>query len=272
MLSIDTAPLESATSVKAYSNRLGEVFRLGNGLPPSDGTGSIWFEPRGFNLGWLKAGFPWELQFEAQAGSSVMTESYWSRIPGVLAPSNAGDSVDLDTGSLTATSVFWASGQGSLDPDGTIISSFGRCIAGRSHSASASDRSGVELRGGVSRGYGQVLIQGPSDTVTSNSAISVRRGTTEIWSVGYDGAATFRASVTANDLQLVSSDPQLYRSTPAGDEYVGPSLSLVDEIVRLEALVRELYDKLRLTPPAGWDVWDGNSDLVKSRGKKKGHI
>ena len=56
-------------SLKAYSNRLGEVFRLGNGLPPSDGTGSIWFEPRGFNLGWLKAGFPWTLSFEAQAGS-----------------------------------------------------------------------------------------------------------------------------------------------------------------------------------------------------------
>ena len=57
-------------SVKAYSTRLGEVFRLGHGLAPLDGTGSIWFEPRGFNLGWLKAGFPWELAFEAQAGKS----------------------------------------------------------------------------------------------------------------------------------------------------------------------------------------------------------
>ena len=56
-------------SLKAYSTRLGEVFRLGNGLAPLDGNGSIWFEPRGFNLGWLKAGFPWTLSFEAQAGS-----------------------------------------------------------------------------------------------------------------------------------------------------------------------------------------------------------
>ena len=56
-------------STKAYSTQLGEVFRLGVGLPPSDGTGSIWFEPRGFNLGWLKAGFPWTLSFEAQAGT-----------------------------------------------------------------------------------------------------------------------------------------------------------------------------------------------------------
>ena len=57
-------------SIKAYSTRLGEVFRLGNGLAPLDGVGSIWFEPRGFNLGWLKAGFPWTLAFEAQAGTS----------------------------------------------------------------------------------------------------------------------------------------------------------------------------------------------------------
>ena len=57
-------------SLKAYSTRLGEVFRLGNGLAPLDGNGSLWFEPRGFNLGWLKAGFPWTLSFEAQAGQS----------------------------------------------------------------------------------------------------------------------------------------------------------------------------------------------------------
>ena len=60
-------------SIKAYSTRLGEVFRLGNGLAPLDRTGFIWFEPRGFNLGWLKAGFPWELAFEAQAGTAAVT-------------------------------------------------------------------------------------------------------------------------------------------------------------------------------------------------------
>ena len=59
-------------STKAYSTQLGEVFRLGVGLPPSDGTGSIWFEPRGYNLGWLKAGFPWTLSFEAQAGTAAV--------------------------------------------------------------------------------------------------------------------------------------------------------------------------------------------------------
>jgi len=82
-------------STKAYSTQLGEVFRLGVGLPPSDRTGSIWFEPRGFNLGWLKAGFPWELSFEAQAGSSeVNFNPYWFRANSTLSPVNAGDDLD----------------------------------------------------------------------------------------------------------------------------------------------------------------------------------
>lgn len=54
-------------SIKAYSTQLGEVFRLGVGLPPSDRNGSLWFEPRGYNLGWIKSGKPWELSFQAQA-------------------------------------------------------------------------------------------------------------------------------------------------------------------------------------------------------------
>ena len=58
-------------SVKAYSSQLGEVFRLGVGLPPSDRNGSIWFEPRGFNLGWIKSGIPWELSFQAQAADAL---------------------------------------------------------------------------------------------------------------------------------------------------------------------------------------------------------
>lgn len=84
-------------SKKAYSTQLGEVFRLGVGLPPSDRTGSIWFEPRGFNLGWLKAGFPWELSFEAQAGSGeVNFNPYWGRVGSTLSPATAGDSVAID--------------------------------------------------------------------------------------------------------------------------------------------------------------------------------
>jgi hypothetical protein len=104
-------------SLKAYSNRLGEVFRLGNGLPPSDGTGSIWFEPRGFNLGWLKAGFPWELQFEARAGASDLTSGYWNRDPqsGVITPKTSGDNLDMTPGWIKAKSLILTDGSGATD-------------------------------------------------------------------------------------------------------------------------------------------------------------
>ena len=61
----------SLGSVKAFPNRSGEIFRLGVGLSPSDLSGSITFAPRGYNLGWLKAGFPWELKFEATAATTA---------------------------------------------------------------------------------------------------------------------------------------------------------------------------------------------------------
>jgi len=56
-------------SVKAYSALDSEVFRLGNGLPPVVRTGVITFEPRSFNLAWIKKGNPWTLKFEAQSGN-----------------------------------------------------------------------------------------------------------------------------------------------------------------------------------------------------------
>ena len=56
-------------SVKAYSETDGEVFRLGTGLSPTELTGVITFEPRSFNLAWIKKGNPWTLGFQAQSGS-----------------------------------------------------------------------------------------------------------------------------------------------------------------------------------------------------------
>ena len=63
-------------SVKAYSEQLGEVFRLGVGLPPSQRAGSITFEPRSYNLAWIKQGNPWTLRFEAQSGNSSTPPSF----------------------------------------------------------------------------------------------------------------------------------------------------------------------------------------------------
>ena len=55
-------------SIKAYSATESEVFRLGNGLPPVERSGVITFEPRSFNLAWVKRGNPWTLNFQAQSG------------------------------------------------------------------------------------------------------------------------------------------------------------------------------------------------------------
>ena len=55
-------------STKAYGETESEVFRLGIGRPPFDRSGVLTFEPRGFNLGWIKNGYPWQLKFECSSG------------------------------------------------------------------------------------------------------------------------------------------------------------------------------------------------------------
>ena len=55
-------------STKAYGETESEVFRLGIGRPPSERSGQLTFEPRGFNLGWIKNGYPWQLKFECSSG------------------------------------------------------------------------------------------------------------------------------------------------------------------------------------------------------------
>ena len=55
-------------SVKAYGETESEVFRLGIGRPPYERTGQLTFEPRGFNLGWIRNGYPWQLKFECASG------------------------------------------------------------------------------------------------------------------------------------------------------------------------------------------------------------
>ena len=55
-------------STKAYGETESEVFRLGVGRPPYERSGQLTFEPRGFNLGWIKNGYPWSLKFECSSG------------------------------------------------------------------------------------------------------------------------------------------------------------------------------------------------------------
>ena len=57
-------------SEKVYGQTASEVFRLGIGRPPYERNGSITFDPRGFNLGWLRSGYPWALRFQAASGTT----------------------------------------------------------------------------------------------------------------------------------------------------------------------------------------------------------
>ena len=55
-------------SIKAYTAEAGEVFRLGVGRKPRSRVGSIIYEPRSFNLAWVKEGYPLTLAFSAASG------------------------------------------------------------------------------------------------------------------------------------------------------------------------------------------------------------
>ena len=58
-------------TTKAFAEPEGAVQRLGVGLSPLERTGVLTFEPRSFNLSWIKKGNPWSLTFEAQTGIQV---------------------------------------------------------------------------------------------------------------------------------------------------------------------------------------------------------
>ena len=55
-------------SVKAYTASEGEIFRLGVGRAPRSRTGSVIYEPRSFNLAWVKNGYSLTLAFSAASG------------------------------------------------------------------------------------------------------------------------------------------------------------------------------------------------------------
>jgi hypothetical protein len=58
-------------TTKAFAKPDGAVQRLGLGLSPVERSGVLTFEPRSFNLAWIKQGNPWTLTFEAKTGVQV---------------------------------------------------------------------------------------------------------------------------------------------------------------------------------------------------------
>ena len=55
-------------TVKAFSKPEGVVQQLGNGRVPLERSGVITFQPRSFNLAWIRRGNPWTLTFAAESG------------------------------------------------------------------------------------------------------------------------------------------------------------------------------------------------------------
>lgn len=96
----------SLGSVKAFGHPDGEVVRLGVGLPPLVGTGRLVFEPRSFNLAWIRNGNPWTLSFDVRSGTSAGAgggggtvrfpfTDLTNDLPFVLAAGNALANLDL---------------------------------------------------------------------------------------------------------------------------------------------------------------------------------
>ena len=79
-------------TTKAFAEPESAVQRLGLGLQPVERIGVLTFEPRSFNLSWIKRGNPWSLTFEAQtgvqvaSGVSVVSNSFVNAVGGTGLP------------------------------------------------------------------------------------------------------------------------------------------------------------------------------------------
>ena len=62
-------------SAKAYTSDSGEVYQLGVGRTPRSRTGSIIYEPRSFNLAWVRNGNPLSLAFSVASGKTTGADS-----------------------------------------------------------------------------------------------------------------------------------------------------------------------------------------------------
>ena len=118
---------------------------------------------------------------------------------------------------------------------------------------------------------GRLQIDGtvPSAGEATSYFINCRNNGSDKFIVSKGGSATFAGDVTAANITFRSTDPSYYAKT--GD-YSGPEVSLVEELIRLEALVNHLYEELGVSLPA--QIKTKVTNLMKLRipstqGKKK---
>lgn len=71
-------------SCKFWASGTWEAFKLGAGMSSQERIGSLVIEPRSYNLRWVKAGWPWGLEFKVDAFTDLPLDRYPT--PGLLDP------------------------------------------------------------------------------------------------------------------------------------------------------------------------------------------
>jgi len=86
LVSLQTSRGRELGTVKAYPGSEWNAFRLGEGLSCLSGSGVLQFEPRHYNLRWVKAGFPWTVELMADVGTRLPGDRI--QTPGFVDPAN----------------------------------------------------------------------------------------------------------------------------------------------------------------------------------------
>jgi hypothetical protein len=73
-------------TVKVWAGKDWSAFKLGDGLSSLYRSGALLFEPRSYNLRWIRAGFPWSLEFMADVGTKLPGDRIQS--PGFVNPAS----------------------------------------------------------------------------------------------------------------------------------------------------------------------------------------
>jgi hypothetical protein len=86
LVSVRTALGREYGKVRCWAGQEWSAFRLGDRLSCLSSSGVLVFEPRAWNLRWVKAGFPWSVEFMADVGTVLPPDRVLG--PGFQDPAN----------------------------------------------------------------------------------------------------------------------------------------------------------------------------------------
>ena len=119
---------------------------------------------------------------------------------------------------------------------------------------------------------GATSLQRSGSVASSAGLLTGYHGKRQSFQIKVSGNADFRGALTAASvngasivLHLEADNPASYIVTTdaEGNEtpvYNGPTLDVKQEFDLVEQALSEVMEKLRMTPPAGWPVWDGSDE------------